>query len=88
MEVQGFPNYFIYPDGRVWSKRSNKFMKYNNTRGYLFIGLRNGEKQITKYIHRLIAEHYIPNPGNKKEVDHINRDVFFKRKHKIHSHVY
>jgi hypothetical protein len=25
-------------------------------------------------IHRLIALHYIPNPENKPEVDHINRD--------------
>ena len=25
-----------------------------------------------KKIHRLVAQHYIPNPENKKEVDHIN----------------
>ena len=79
MEVQGFPNYLIYPDGRVWSKNSNKFMKYSKTGGYLFISLRNGGKRITKYIHRLIAEHYIPNPENKKEVDHMNRDTLDNR---------
>ena len=32
----------------------------------------NGKKK-HYYIHRLIALYYIPNPLNKKEVDHINR---------------
>jgi len=83
MEIQGYPNYLIYPDGRVYSKKrkgsKGGFMKYNKTGGYLYIGLFNGEKQITKYIHRLIAEHYIPNHENKKEVDHINRDALDNR---------
>ena len=71
MEIQDFPNYLIYPDGRVFSKKSNKFMKpADNGNGYLRLSLgRNNDK----YIHRLVAIHYIPNPENKPEVDHINR---------------
>jgi len=33
----------------------------------------NGE-QVTDYIHRLVAKHFIPNPRNLNEVDHINRN--------------
>ena len=71
MEIEGFPDYLIYPDGRVWSKRRNIFMKGQQHKlGYMLISLNGGK---TKLIHRLVAEHYIPNPENKNEVDHINR---------------
>lgn len=70
MEIQGFSNYLIYPDGRVFSKKRNKFMKHHNDGyGYLFVHLKTNKK-----IHRLVAEHYIANPENKREVDHIDRN--------------
>jgi len=75
MEIQDFPNYLIYPDGRVWSKKSNKYLKsrknnngYDITDLYYDIG-----KKTTFLIHRLVAIHYIDNPDNLNEVDHINR---------------
>jgi len=79
MEIQGFPDYLIYNDGRVWSsvKGNGRFMKTNkNHDGYLQLRLLNRltGKRHNKRISRLIAEHYIPNPENKPEVDHINRD--------------
>jgi hypothetical protein len=75
MEIIGFPDYLIYPDGRVYSKKGKgRFLKPRpNGVGYDRVQLRiRGEKPIDKYIHRLVAQHYIPNPENKKEVDHIN----------------
>ena len=75
MEIIGFPNYLIYPDGRVWSRyKGGRWMKYGRDKdGYLQIGLYGGEKPVIRKIHRLIAIHYIPNPENKPTVDHINR---------------
>ncbi len=74
MEVNGFSDYLIYNDGRVWSKRRNKFMKeFKNERGYIQVVLSKGKKYVFR-VHRLIAEHYIPNPENKPQVDHINRN--------------
>ena len=75
MEVQGFPDYIIYEDGRVFGKRYNKFLQPCERRGYLYVGLHNQRKVKNKLIHRLIATHYIPNPENKPTVDHINRDT-------------
>ena len=75
MEIEGYPNYLIYEDGKVFSKKRNKFLKPRiNTNGYYCIDLCENGKQKTYKIHRLIAIHYIPNPENKREVDHINRD--------------
>jgi len=74
MEIVGFPDYLIYNDGRVWSKKYKKFLKQKKD-NYYRIGIFNSNKKRKfKMIHRLIAEHYIPNPENKSEVDHINRD--------------
>lgn len=33
---------------------------------------KKGEKSRFKNLHRLLAEHFIPNPNNKREVNHIN----------------
>lgn len=79
MEIQNFPNYLIYDDGRVFSKNYNNSGKgqfrifKSRPDGYCQITLSNNGKIKVKSIHRLVAEHYIPNPDNKPEVDHINR---------------
>jgi hypothetical protein len=73
MEIQGYSNYLIYDDGRVWSKyfkntRTGKFIKpIMDTNGYLRVCLSNQKRYS---IHRLVAIHYIPNPENKLEVHH------------------
>ena len=76
MEIQDFNDYLVYDDGRVFSKLSNKFLKpqKNKYTGYYQIFLcKNGIKKRFS-IHRLVALHYIPNPENKSDVDHIDGD--------------
>lgn len=43
-----------------------------NTHGYSFVALHNGKGQISKCISRLVALHFIPNPENKRTVNHKN----------------
>ncbi len=75
MEIQGYPMYLIYTDGRVWSKKGKgRFLKpAKDRKGYLHVRIYNDEGHKTKKIHRLVAENLIPNPDNKPQVDHINR---------------
>lgn len=40
--------------------------------GYLLVILCKDKKQTTYKVHRLVAEHFIPNPQNKPCIDHIN----------------
>ena len=73
MEIEGFSNYLIYDDGRVWSKTSKKFLKSHITNGgYYRIGLTKNKKPKFFLIHRLIALHYIDNPNGYETVDHID----------------
>tara|TARA_R110000772_G_scaffold242166_1_gene354563 strand:- start:195 stop:653 length:459 start_codon:yes stop_codon:yes gene_type:complete len=80
MDVVGYDKYMIYEDGRVWSKPKNgkegKFLKPGvNNHGYYAVCLFNEDGIRKKMrIHRLVALHYIPNPENKPEVDHIDRE--------------
>ena len=75
MEIEGYENYLIYDDARVYSKKRNRFLKPGtNLGGYKYIGLWKNGKVRNHLLHRLVALYYIPNPENKREVDHKDRD--------------
>lgn len=42
----------------------------DNGDGYLRVELRKNEEKKTCYVHRLVAETFLPNPDNKPEVNH------------------
>jgi len=74
MEVKGFPNYITFKNGRVLNKHGKELKQVLGTNGYYKVCLRNNPKQADKSIHRLLAEHYIPNPNNYPFVDHKDRN--------------
>lgn len=63
--------YFLYASGCIANK-FGKFLKTeNNGRGYITVMLSCGaEFQKRYYLHRLIADAFIPNPENKPVVNH------------------
>ena len=75
MDIEGFPNYTIYNDGRIYSKRNNKFLKHITiNRGYKSVNLYNNDCQVKfRLVHILVAKHYILNPNNLTEIDHIDK---------------
>jgi len=71
--IKGYPNYLISNEGRVFSYKSNKFLKPGKgSRGYLIVVLCNNSVGKSHTIHRLVALAFIPNPENKLTVNHID----------------
>jgi len=76
-DLKGFEElYQINPQGEIFSCCYGTIMKsYQNEDGYLCLNLKQINKKNNKrFIHRLIAIQYIPNPDNLAEVDHIDRN--------------
>tara|TARA_R110000822_G_scaffold284631_1_gene406088 strand:+ start:49 stop:495 length:447 start_codon:yes stop_codon:yes gene_type:complete len=77
MEINNYPNYLIYNDGRVYSKSSKIFLKPSLNKincGYLCVNLYKDGKGKNYKIHRLIGLHYIPLVEGKDLIDHIDRN--------------
>ena len=83
--IDGFPGYCIERDGTIWSyktRSSNGHLARNprklhpcaDAKGYLVVCITKSKKSVRKYVHRLIAEAFIPNPRNLPHVLH-NDDV-------------
>jgi hypothetical protein len=74
-DINNFEGYAVTEEGQVWSYKSKRFLKPRaNKSGYLRVTLYKDGKAQEKYIHRLVAEAYIPNPDNKEQVNHKDED--------------
>lgn len=63
--------YEVSSEGRVRNVKTGKILKpKNNRRGYLFVGLHKNGAVKNRYIHRLVAQAFIPNPNKLPEVNH------------------
>ena len=63
----------------VAKKHREKILFMSTRSGYYTVNLCKDTKRVSKQVHRLVAEAFIPNPLNKKVVNHID----FNRKNNI-----
>lgn len=52
--------------------KKGRIIKPSLCRGYEKITLSKNNKRVSKQVHRLVAETFIPNPDNKPQINHIN----------------
>ena len=77
-DIKGYEDlYAVSEDGQVWSYRTERFLKHNQTQGgYEMVSLYDKDGVFTpSYIHRLVAETYIDNPNGFNEINHIDENI-------------
>lgn len=73
--VWDVPDYWVSTKARVWSTLSNSFIEGTPLRtGHIDMSLIRNGRRIHRYLHRLVAEAFIPNPYGYPEVRHLNDD--------------
>jgi hypothetical protein len=72
--IDGAPGYMVSNYARVWSEKSQKFMKVKpmDNHGHLGVCMMVDGKPKYEYIHRLLAKAFIPNPQHHPIVRHLN----------------
>ena len=71
--IEKSPNYTIDNFGRVRNALRHSIAHFYK-RGYPAVCLASDGKYKDYMIHRLVAEAFIPNPGDKPEVNHLDGD--------------
>ena len=72
MDIIGYTDYTLDREGNVYSKKMKRYLKKRiNNNGYYWTQTYINRVE-SHQIHRLLAIHYIPNPHNKDQVDHID----------------
>ena len=75
VRINGFPDYVIHPCGtilRIWNGYTTEKKHSKTSYGYMHTALYKNGKEKRFLVHRLLALHFIPNPENKRCVDHGN----------------
>ena len=76
--IPGYSRYKVSTKGRVWSSWGGKILKpqlFGKRYPAVLIYDDTGKSR-RRYIHRLVAEVFIPNPNGYDSVDHIDEDHF------------
>lgn len=72
-EIPDFPEYEVSTEGQIRNKKSGTLRVLDlNSRGYYRIRVQRKGEYHRLMVHRCVAKAFIPNPDNKKIIDHID----------------
>ncbi len=79
MEVNNYPNYLIYPDGRLWSISRMRYLKYHSVKGgagYMLCHNKQGKNfTVIDLLKTYYPNNPLPDPHHLKSfLKHPNED--------------
>jgi hypothetical protein len=72
-KIQEYENYEVSSLGRVKNSKTGRILRQGKKGGYCSVGL-TGCKCKTLSVHQLVAKAFIPNPENKQQVNHKDKN--------------
>lgn len=73
IKIKGYENYILFSNGKVFNDKTKRFLKGSiDLNGYIYFRLSKNNKKTRFLCHRLVAEHFIPNPNDLPIVNHKN----------------
>lgn len=74
-DIEGYEDlYEVSDEGNVRNKKTGRILKPGKKNDYKFVGLFKNGKSKYRLVHRLVGKAFIPNPDNKPEIDHIDKN--------------
>lgn len=70
--VRSCPRMIQYANGSARKNNGGILTPRAHGKGYLGVSLSNGKERVSKTVHRLVAEAFIPNPNHELTINHIN----------------
>lgn len=74
LPIKGYSQYSITRDGKIYSHKRKRYLSSTDIDGYVRTYLTDGENRKGYLVHRLVADTFIPNPENKSQVNHKNKN--------------
>lgn len=71
--IKGFDNYKVSTNGRIQNIKTGKILiPFTTKNGYQVVSQSRGGRSCKLYVHRLVAEAFIPNENTDLQVNHLN----------------
>lgn len=72
-DITNYDNYEVSTLGRVRNKKTGRVLKIAKKDGYYSVGLSCGKRK-SHSVHQLVAHAFLPNPENKPQVNHLDKN--------------
>ena len=73
VKIKEFDHHIIDENGIVTNTKTGKVLTPNlRKNGYMLMTIHEFGKSYKRYLHRLIAEAFIPNPEHKRTINHVD----------------
>jgi DNA invertase Pin-like site-specific DNA recombinase len=75
-KINGFTNFVVWSNGVVKNTKTGKTIVPRVIRNYNYVDLNEGSLRKNLRLGRMVAQHFVPNPLNKPEVNHLDGNRF------------